>query len=127
MSALARRSKAASLLFLAALLGQGQPRLGQFHLLVQDPIGAPMEVSGRLQSPALPAARSFQTDSFGSYVFENLPYGSYRLELSKTGFVSQALTIEVQSAEPVTRSITMALRTQAFEADVVSTTPLPGV
>src|SRR5215471_8968033 len=88
---------------------------GQFHLLVQDPTGAPMEVSGRLEGPVRQTARTFQTNSLGSYIFENLAYGTYRLELTKIGFTSQVLTIEVKSQEPVTRSVTMALQTQAFE------------
>ncbi len=59
-------------------------------------------------------------------VLGNLPYGRYRLQVSKSGFATQSVTIDVQSATPVTRGISMEIGSQAAKVDVVSETPLAG-
>ena len=57
----------------------------------------------------------------------DLPYGRYRLEISKAGFATQSVLIDVQSATPISRTITMALGAQTAKVDVVATTPLRGI
>ncbi len=59
-------------------------------------------------------------------VLGSLPFGRYRLQVSKSGFTTQSVTIDVQSATPVTRTISMELGAQAAKVDVVSETPLAG-
>ena len=61
------------------------------------------------------------------YKFGDLPYGRYKLEVSQSGFATQSVLIDVEKETPVSRSITMALGTAAFNVDVVETTPLPGI
>ena len=85
-----------------------------------------MEASGSLQNPATGVARVFRTDSQGTYAFQSLPYGRYRLEVSKSGFASQSKLINVQSGAPVSRIVRMALAPQASKIDVVAPTALPG-
>ena len=85
-----------------------------------------MQASGRLESIAGGVARDFQTDAQGNIVLGNLPFGRYRLQVSKSGFTTQSVTIDVQSATPVTRSISMEIGAQAAKVDVVSETPLAG-
>jgi outer membrane receptor protein involved in Fe transport len=55
-----------------------------------------------------------------------LPFGRYRLELSKTGFATQSSRIDIKSATPVSRVFAMTLAGQASRIDVVAPTPLPG-
>jgi outer membrane receptor protein involved in Fe transport len=113
------------LLHVGALLAQ---RLtGEIRLEVKDPAGAPMEASGKLESIPAGVERSFQTDAQGASTITALPFGRYRLEVAKSGFATQSLVIDVQSAAPLARSLTMALSAPAFKIDVVATTPLPGV
>ncbi len=114
-------------IFGASALLPAQPSTGEIRLEVRDQSGAAMEASGRLQNLAGGADRSFKTDSQGAYMFQRLPYGRYRLEVSKDGFATQAVLIDVQSATPVSRTVTMALGAQAAKVDVVATTPLRGV
>jgi len=104
----------------------GQAPQGEIRVQVKDPSGAPMQASGRLESRAGGVARDFQTDPQGNIVLGNLPFGQYRLQVFKSGFNTQTVAIEVQSATPVTRAVFMELGAQASKVDVVSETPLAG-
>jgi outer membrane receptor protein involved in Fe transport len=115
----------AVLAFVAGALW-GQAPQGEIRLQVKDPSGAPMQASGKLESLTGGVARDFKTDSQGNVVLGNLPFGQYRLQVSKSGFTTQSFAIEVQSATPVIRSISMELGAQAAKVDVVSETPLAG-
>src|ERR1700712_3914375 len=66
----------------------------QIRIDVKDPSGAAVTASGTLQSPGC-SGQSFDTDSSGSSTFANLGAGRYRLGVSKTGFATQSLPIEV--------------------------------
>jgi outer membrane receptor protein involved in Fe transport len=85
-----------------------------------------MEAAGKLQSLADGVARSVRTDRQGLVHIENVPYGRYRLEVSRNGFATQTLFIDVQSGTPVVRKVTMALGATSVTVDVVAATPLPG-
>ena len=105
---------------------RAQSPTGEIRLTVQDPSGAPMQASGRLRNPAAGTEQIFQTDPQGKYSLGNLTPGSYRLEVSHSGFATQFAQIDVPSGTPVSRAITLELRSQASSIDVVSVTPLPG-
>ena len=130
MDSLGARLARGAVLFSLALLGaaalQAQHPAGEIRILVTDPSGAAVEASGRLRGPAAGIDRSFRTDSHGAYTLRSVPYGRYRLEVSKDGFATQSVLIDVQSATPVSRTVTMALATQTSRIDVVAATPLPG-
>ena len=71
--------------------------------------------------------RSFETDAQGTLTLGNLPYGRYKLQISKPGFVTQSISIDVRSITPISRTISMALSSQASQVNVVATTALPGI
>ena len=123
-------TKASVSLFLALAgavgLVRAQQPLGEIRLQVRDSSGAAMEASGTLRNLSGSLERSFRTDAQGTYVFRDLPYDRYRLGVSRAGFASQGLVIDVRSGIPVTRSISMQLGAQAAQVDVVSQTPLSG-
>ncbi|MGH9648720.1 MAG: TonB-dependent receptor plug domain-containing protein, partial [Bryobacteraceae bacterium] len=114
------------LLLLLPVLLCGQPQPGEIRIQVQDSSGLAMEASGKLESPAGKTELSFQTDPQGTYTFSNLSPGRYRLEVSKAGFATQSVLIDVESGTPVSRTVMMALAAQASRIDVVAATPLPG-
>ena len=66
---------------------------GEIRVQVQDPSGAAMQASGKLESLTAGLRQNFQTDAQGTYTLDNLPYGQYRLEISGTGFVTQVVVI----------------------------------
>jgi outer membrane receptor protein involved in Fe transport len=111
--------------FLMPVLLCGQSQTGEIRIQVKDSSGLAMEASGKLESPASKTGLSFQTDSQGTYTFSNLSPGRYRLEVSKAGFATQSVLIDVESGT-VSRTVTMALAAQASRIDVVAATPLPG-
>jgi outer membrane receptor protein involved in Fe transport len=119
-----RRLFMALLLFSTALMAQAPQ--GEIRLQVKDPSGAPMEASGRLQSVGGGVARDFQSDAQGNVVLGNLPFGRYRVQISKAGFATQSLAIDVPSAAPVVRAVSMEIGAQAGKVDVISVTPLAG-
>jgi outer membrane receptor protein involved in Fe transport len=121
-----RLLRAAIALLLAALTLCSQIPQGEIHVQVRDPSGAVMQASGRLDNLASGMQHSFQTDAHGMYDLERLPFGHYRLEISKPGFATQSVVIEVRSGSAISRTITMALGSQTSRVDVVSATPLAG-
>jgi outer membrane receptor protein involved in Fe transport len=115
-------------LFAAALCrppAYAQTANGAILLQVQDPSGAPIEASGKLNGPG--THLTFHTDARGVYSFDHLPYGRFNLEISSPGFAPQSLPVDVPSGVSVSRTVTLALATFASEVDVVAATPLPGV
>jgi outer membrane receptor protein involved in Fe transport len=111
---------------LAALTLHAQNPDGEIRVQVKDPSGAAMQASGKLESLVPGVQRNFETDALGTYRISNLPHGRYRLEVSKSGFAIQSVVIDVGSAAPISRTLTMALGSQASKIDVVSATPLVG-
>ena len=112
--------------FLVASTLCGQAPQGEIRLLVKDSSGAPMQALGKLESTALGVARDVQTDAQGVMVLQQLPFGRYRMQISKSGFTTQSIAIDVHSATPVTRSISMGVGAQNTKIEVVSQTPLAG-
>jgi len=110
----------------ASTLIQAQQPTGEIRIEVQDPSGASVVAPGTLRNLTTGIERSFQTDSHGSYDFVNLPYGRYRIQISKSGFASQSIEVNVQSGTLISRTVTLAIGTQASRVDVVAATPLAG-
>ena len=88
------------LLLFTYLLGAQTPA-GEIQLEVKDPSGVAMKASGTLESVAPGVQRRFATDGSGVYKFTDLPYGRYRLEISKSGFATQSVFVDVESQGPV--------------------------
>src|ERR1700676_4924739 len=111
--------------FLSPIFLRGQNSSGQIYIEVKDPSGVAMQASGKLVG--VPGGdHSFQTDAQGAFTFSDLPSGRYRLDVSKEGFATQSVVINVRPGASVSRTITLALAAQAARIDVVAATPLPG-
>lgn len=103
-----------------------QQPTGELRLEVKDPTGKALAAAGTLTNLTTGVSRSFQTDAQGRFTLSGLNFGRYRLEVSQTGFATQSVLVDVQSANPVVRSVTLTLGGLAFNVDVVAATPLPG-
>jgi outer membrane receptor protein involved in Fe transport len=110
-----------------ALLLHAQDSAGEIRLEVKDPSGSAMQASGILRGFSTGVERTFETDAQGKFAFAALPFGRYRLEVSREGFATQQALIDVQSAKSIALTVTMPLSEQAFSVEVIGTTPLPGV
>jgi outer membrane receptor protein involved in Fe transport len=119
------------LIFAAGLLVPGflfaQNPTGELRVEVKDPSGAAVQqAEGSLQELATGAYRRFETSSSGTYTLEKLPFGRYRLEITKEGFATQSSLVDVQSGPPISRTITLALGVASATVNVVAATPLAG-
>jgi hypothetical protein len=113
---------------LAVLTLHAQNPSGEIRVQVKDPSGAS---DGSFRKIGERRPRSVQRAVFkptrrARCTFEGLPYGRYRLQISKPGFVTQSVQIDVRRRTPISRTVTMALSSQAAKVDVVSETPLAG-
>lgn len=111
-----------AIFFFVSLLFSQSPS-GAIRVEVKDPSGAPIEASGKLTGPR---SLDFQTGANGQFSATGLPYGTYRIEISKRGFATRSATIAVRSEVAVPFSVTLALRATTYEVDVIAATPLPG-
>ncbi len=103
-----------------------QPTTGEIRLEVKDPSGAALQASGKLRNAAAGTEQIFQTDPQGKCALLKVASGHYRLEVSRAGFATQVSDVDVQAGKPVSRTITLELRSQASSIDVVAVTPLAG-
>ncbi|MEP7365926.1 MAG: TonB-dependent receptor [Acidobacteriota bacterium] len=104
-----------------------QAPVGEIRVEVKDPSGAPVVASGLLEGPSAGVRLSFRTDTQGAHTLSNLPYGLYKLRVSKSGFATQLVPVQVESPAPITQSITLAVGVASYAVNVVSATPLAGL
>lgn len=123
-SVFARRLLIAVLFFVPAFAAQAPQ--GEIDLQVKDPSGSPVQATGRIEGLRAGVARDFETDTQGEASLQNLPLGRYRIQISKSGFTTQTMTIEVQSGGAITRVVHMEIGAQTASVSVVSQTPLAG-
>jgi hypothetical protein len=120
------RAPIALWILLCAAVLNAQTPTGEIRIEVRDASGAAMQAAGKLESTSPKTERSFATDAQGLYTIQGLPYGRYRLEISRDGFTTPAVPIDVRSSTPVSRVITMSLAAASSKVDVIATTPLSG-
>src|SRR6185295_15149540 len=99
---------------------------GELRIEIRDPSGAAVEAAGKLVNLNGSGNRAFQTDARGAFTLTNLAFGRYRIEISKAGFATQTILVDVQSATPIARAITLDVARASYRVDVTGTTPLPG-
>jgi hypothetical protein len=107
--ALCRQAYPFILILLTAVSAPAQHERGEIHLYVRDPRGGPLAAAVELASEMNQVQRSFLTDQDGHYFARELPFGVYRLRVSRPGFVSAARLIEIHSEVPVAVSVTLGL------------------
>lgn len=105
---------------------QAQRQPGSLRIEVRDPSGHAMKAFGRLQNLSAGSEQPFETDHQGRYLFKDLQPGHYRIELTKSGFATQSVALELENGVAAARVFTMALAPVASKIDVIAPTPLPG-
>ncbi len=95
-----------AILSLAALLG-AQSNLGELRLKVTDASGLALESSVELVSQANQIRKTLSTDQEGNLAAKRLPFGQYRLEVKRTGFAPFSDVLEIRSALPLERRVTL--------------------
>ncbi len=109
----------AAVLFVCAAVACAQTG-GTVHLAVQDASGVTMQAAGRFDEKA------FRTDANGQYDFANVAPGRHRIVVSRAGFGTKTIALDVGAGSVVSRIVQLEVASQAVSVDVVETTPLPG-
>jgi outer membrane receptor protein involved in Fe transport len=104
-----------------------QTPLGEIKVEVKDSSGAPMQASGVIESVTTGFRRAFQSDPQGVHTLSGLPFGSYRLRVSREGFSTYTATIGIASPSPVTHAVSLTIGAASYAVSVVSATPLAGL
>ncbi len=96
------------LLGFAALLG-AQSQTGELRLTVTDQAGLPVLAPVELASNANQYRQTFTAGRDGTIVAKRLPFGIYRLRIAMDGFAPYSEILEIRSAVPIERRITLSL------------------
>lgn len=112
---------------LAALLALGQfaqANTGELRVTVTDTTGAALPGPVEVASPANEFRQQIDTDSSGVAVVRRLPFGSYRVAVSRTGFADVSQIVEVRSALPTEFHVMMNLSAVQTETTISAEAPL---
>jgi hypothetical protein len=96
---------------------------GELRLRVVDEEGLAAQADGTLEGAATGVRRSFTTDERGTYTADNLPFGLYHLQITRSGFALFSTSIEVRSEVPISYVATLRVAPQQA---VVTVTSGPG-
>lgn len=100
---------------------------GELRLEVRDPSGAAVAATGRLENLTTGLSQRYETNAQGNHTFDKLPFGRYRLSVTRAGFATHSMDVDVQSSATVDRTVVLAIVSSAYAVDVVAATPLAGV
>src|SRR6187402_3242257 len=99
-----------ALLALLLALGQfSQARTGELRLTVVDAAGLSLTARVELTSEAADFHEERQTADDGVLVARRLPFGPYRVVVSRDGFATVTERMAITSEQPVERRITLPI------------------
>jgi len=109
----------AILALLMAFAQFSQARTGELRLHVVDSGGLPLVAHVELTSEATDFRDARETGADGTLVARRLPFGPYRLAISRDGFATVTERVVIASEEPATRQVVLAVA--SVQAQVVVT------
>lgn len=99
--------------------GQAAATAGTITGTVTDPSGAVIPgATVRIENPVSQLDRTAQTDTGGHFQFSNIPYNSYHLSVSASGFSSYVHDVDVRSTAPVAVPVTLTIGAAATTVQV---------
>lgn len=99
---------------------------GSIRLQITDPAGAGLRARGNLTGLSNSVNLTTQSDSQGIWTANNLPFGRYRIDISRNGFGSQRIEVTIDSTQPVHREISLLLLSISTSVSVIAPTPIGG-
>ena len=94
------------------------------NIQVTDSSGAALRARCAIAGLSSSVAISIPTDSQGVCTAHDLPFGRYRIEITRNGFANRSLQLNLDSTAPVQRTITLEVQGVATAVTVVSPTPI---
>ena len=104
------------IVLLCALPLFAQSKSGELRLRVTDPAGLGLKSSVELVSESNQFRQTFRTDDTGALDAQRLPFGMYRLQVTREGFASVSQSLEIRSAIP--RELTIKLSVAGVNTSV---------
>ncbi|MBZ5579953.1 MAG: TonB-dependent receptor [Acidobacteriia bacterium] len=121
---MSRRFYRFAVLSMAALPLLAQRQAGELRLRVVDSTGAGLTSSGELVGQATDVRQAFTTGIEGQQTLSALPFGIYRLRVSREGFQTATTLIEIRSEVPLTYKVTLVVAPIETTIDVQDTETL---
>jgi len=109
---------------LGAVVALAQSNNGELHLRVTDPSGAGLKSTVELISEMNDYRATFVTTEPGDLVVQRLPYGFYRLQAHCPGFATASDSLEVRSAIPIDRVVTLSIKAATTSVTVTDAATL---
>jgi outer membrane cobalamin receptor len=103
---------------LMMLLQFAPSNTGELRITVRDATGLPVQSDVELVSQANQVRRALQTDEQGNVVARQLPFGMYRLGVSREGFAVFSALVEIHSATPTPYLVTLGLAALQSQVEV---------
>ena len=98
-------------LALTSYLAWAQTGTGELRLTVKDPTGLGVAASVELSNEATKTRQNVTLPADGRASLKNLPYGFYALTVRHSGFAPVSLKVEIRSAVPQSREVTLDVET----------------
>ncbi len=95
--------------FFVLLAQFAQSTTGELRLTVSDQGGLPLRSQVALVSEANQVAQTLETGTDGLLIEKRLPFGRYRLEVTRMGFATYAALLDIESAVPTEYHVTLTL------------------
>jgi outer membrane cobalamin receptor len=92
-----------------AMAQSSQSNTGELRLTVTDSSGLALESRVELVSEANQLRELLDTDPQGTLIAKRLPFGTYRLAVTRDGFATFAGLVEIRSALPTDYRVTLGL------------------
>jgi outer membrane receptor protein involved in Fe transport len=99
---------------------------GSIRLQITDPAGAGLRARGSLIGLSNSANLTTRSDAQGIWTANDLPFGRYRIDISRSGFGSQRIEVTIDSTVPVRRVIELPLQSISTSVSVIAPTPIGG-
>src|SRR3954463_3076578 len=111
----------ASLLALVLTLAQfSQAQTGELRLTVVDAEGLPLPAHVELVSDATDFRDVRDTGPDGTFIARRLPFGPYRLAISRDGFATVSERVTIASEQPTDRHVVLAVATVQAQVTVTA-------
>jgi hypothetical protein len=101
-----------------------QSNTGELRVAVADPGGLPLPGPVEVVSDANQFRQTIDTDANGVAIFRRLPFGTYRVAITRSGFADVSRLVDVRSAVPAEYPVRMELASVQSSVTVLSDTTL---
>ena len=97
---------------------------GELRIAVRDASGGGLAARARIENPSTSTDITVDLPGDGRYSFRSLPFGSYRVSLTREGFERYAATVEVRSEVPRNLDVTLSIQPVGTAIEVTTSEAL---